>query len=213
MRSFLLPLLLAALPATVLAQPAGLVRREPPTNGKDIFPAPETAPEIKAAMKDAMMAKGWGSLPTTPSDLMKELGVKVELCRHITEFSKGNYAYTVTCFVTGSADGNMYVGEDDEYRQYFEKKWNGKRAALRALAVSGSSVVVEQFHTVLVKGDEAYIWFLYYTKDGCKHPRYWRLVRVRKNGDLTWVGDDFQEAGGEPAEAKGKCINVDKKRR
>jgi hypothetical protein len=136
----------------------------------------------------------------------------MELCRHITEFSHGNYAYTVTCFSTKEADGG-YLGEDDDYKAFFDKKWNGKRAALRALAVSGSSVVVEQLHTALVQGDEAYIWFLYYTKDGCKHPRYWRLVRVTKKGDLTWVGDDMQEAGGEPADMKGKCINVEKKGR
>ncbi|MBI5495419.1 MAG: hypothetical protein HY904_10375 [Deltaproteobacteria bacterium] len=204
-------LLVVIAAASATAQP--LERRQPPTQVRDIFPAPETAPEIRTAMKAAMEVKGWGALPTTPADLMKELGVKLELCRHVTEFSRGNYAYTVTCFQTGAADGNMYVGEDDDYRQYFDKKWNGKRAALRALATSGSSVVVEQFHTALVKDDEAYIWFLYYTKDGCKHPRYWRLVRVTKKGDLTWVGDDMQEAGGEPADVKGKCINVEKKGR
>ncbi|MEW5852251.1 MAG: hypothetical protein AB2A00_25905 [Myxococcota bacterium] len=184
-----------------------LTRPNPPTQMKDVFPAPDTGPEVKTAMKAAMEVKGWGALPTTPADLMKELGVKLEPCRHITEYSRGNYAYTTTCFLAGSADGNMYIGEDEEYSQFFAKKWNGKRAALRALAHSGSLIIVEQFHTVLVQDDAAFIWFLYTQKDGCKHPRYWRLVRVTKKGDMTWLGDDMQEAGPEPASLKGKCIN------
>lgn len=199
--------------ATAFAQE--LQRRHPPASARDIFPAPDTGPEVKQALVAAMEVKGWGALPTTPADLMEDLGVKVELCRHMTEFSRGNYAYTTTCFNTGSADGKMYVGEDDEYRQYFEKKWNGKRAALRVLARSGSDIIVEQFDTVLLQGDKAFIWFLYSQKDGCKHPRYWRLVQVTRKGDLTWLGDDMQEAGGENPTLKGKCINNkdDKRRR
>lgn len=190
-----------------------LTRPFPPTQAKDVFPAPDTGPEVKAALVAAMQVKGWGALPTTPGDLMADLGVKVEPCRHITEFSRGNYAYTVTCFLAGSADGNQYVGDDEDYRGYFARKWNGKRAALRVVATSGSSIIVEQLHSVMVQGDHAFIWFLYSVKDGCKHPRYWRLVRVGKNGDLTWLGDDMEEAGPESTALKGKCINKEEKKR
>jgi hypothetical protein len=203
---------LASVPA-VHAQD-GLQRRQPPSRMQDIFPSPEGGPEAKAALTAAMQVKGWGALPTLPADLMKDLGAKVELCRHTTDFGHGNYAYTVTCFEVGKEDGGAFVGEDEEYKAFFAKKWSGKRAALRALANSGSLVVVEQFHSVLVQGDDAFIWMLVYDKDGCKHVRHWRLVRVnRLRGDMIWLGDDMQEAGGEPKEVKGKCINVDKKRR
>jgi hypothetical protein len=202
---------LALLPSLAHAQ--ALTRPNPPTQGRDVFPSPEGGPEVKSAIQASMQVKGWGALPTTPGDLMKDLGVKLEPCRHITEFSRGNYAYTTTCFQTGSGDGDMYVGEDEDYKAYFAKKWNGKRAALRVLATSGSSIIVSQFHSVLVQGDTAYIWFLYDEKDGCKHPRYWRLVRVTQKGDLLWLGDDMEQAGPELSTLKGKCINKEEKRR
>lgn len=188
----------------------GVTRRRPPARSADVFPAPDTGPEIRTAIRATMEVRGWGALPTEPADLLKSLGAKVELCRHITDMGHGNYAYTVTCFVADK----MFIGEDEEYKAYFAKGWNGKRAALRALAISGSLVVVEELHSVLLQGDDAYLWMLVYDRDGCKHPRHWRLVRVnRTRGDLTWVGDDMEEAGGEPREVKGKCINTGKKRR
>jgi hypothetical protein len=197
---------------TSVAAADELTRRAPPTRAADIFPAPDTGPEVKEAILSAMEVKGWGALPTKPGDLLDEVGAKVELCRHITDLGHGNYAYTTTCFLAGADDGKMYLGENEEYKAYFSRKWTGKRAALRALAVTGSSIIVDQLHSMLLNKDDAFIWLLYSNKDGCKHQRYWRLVRVSKSGDLTWLGDDMQEAGGESADLKGKCINVKKKR-